>query len=72
MNNTMNIFQAIANPQAFVNQAMQNSQLMSNPIMSNAVSMAQKGDMKGLETLVNNVAKQKGTSVEEIRKMLGI
>lgn len=72
MNNAMNVMQMITNPQAFINDAMNNSQLMQNPVMKNAMDMYRNGNTKGLEQLANNVATQKGTSVDEIRKMFGL
>lgn len=72
MNNIQNIFQVISNPQAFIQNAMNNSQLMQNPMMKNAIGMYQRGDIQGLQNLANNVAKQQGVSVDDIRKQLGI
>lgn len=72
MNNPMQFIQAIRNPQQFVQGMMQNSQMMQNPMIKNAMDMYQKGDIQGLETLVGNVAKERGTSIDDIRKQLGI
>ena len=72
MNNPMQFIQAIRNPQQFIQGMMQNSQAMKNPMMQNAMDMYQKGDIKGLENLVDNVAKERGTSIEDMRKQLGI
>ena len=72
MNNPFNFLQAMANPQQFLQNMMNNSQIMKNPMMNNAIKMYQNGDTDGLSKLVNNVAEQKGTSVDEIRKNLGI
>ena len=62
MNNAMNFLQNI----------LANNNVMNNPMMKNAMQMYQKGDMKGLENLVNNVARQKGISVDDIKKQIGI
>lgn len=62
MNNAMNLLQNIIG----------NSQVMQNPMMQNAMQMYQSGDTKGLENLVTNIAKQKGISVDDIRKNIGI
>lgn len=72
MNNIGNVFQAISNPQAFIQNAMNNSQLMQNPMMQNAIGMYRSGNVQGLENLANNIAKQKGISIDDIRKQLGI
>ena len=72
MNNPFQMLQAIQNPQQFIENMMQNNQAMQNPIMKNAMQMYQNGDRKGLENLVNNVAKEQGTTIDEMRNRLGI
>ena len=49
MNNIGILVQAFRNPSEFMNQVMQNSQLMQNPIAKNTIEMMQKGDRKGTE-----------------------
>ena len=71
MNNPLGIIQAIQNPQQFVENMMNNSQAMQNPMMKNAMVMFKNGDVKGLQQLTENVAKQKGTTIDEMRKKLG-
>ena len=71
MNNPLGIIQAIQNPQQFVENMMNNSQAMQNPMMKNAMVMFKNGDVKGLQQLTENVAKQRGTSIDEMRKKLG-
>ena len=71
MQNNMGILmQAMRNPQAFIQQAMNNSQLMQNPISRNALEMYQKGDKQGLNELAQNLCKEKGTSYEEMTKQI--
>ena len=71
MQNNMGILmQAIKNPQAFLQQAMNNSQLMQNPISRNALEMYQRGDKQGLNELAQNLCKEKGTSYEEMAKQI--
>ena len=70
MNNPLGIIQAIQNPQQFVENMMNNSQAMQNPMMKNAMGMFKNGDVKGLQQLTENVAKQRGTSIDEMRKKL--
>lgn len=72
MINPLQLMQAIQNPQQFIQNVMGNNQMMSNPMMKNAMEMYQKGDINGLQSLAQNIAKERGTSVEEIRKNLGI
>lgn len=71
MQNNMGILmQAIKNPQAFLQQAMNDSQLMQNPISRNALEMYQKGDKQGLNELAQNLCKEKGTTMEEMTKQI--
>jgi len=72
MFNPIQLVQAMQNPQQFIQNIMGNNQMMQNPMIQNAMDMYKNGDTKGLEQLVNNVATQKGTSVDEIRKQMGI
>ena len=66
MNNPFQLLQAIKNPQQLINQFMNNEQVMSNPMIRNAVDMAQKGDSKGIEQLVRNIAHSKGMNADEL------
>ena len=70
MNNPFQMMQAIRNPQAFIQQMMQNSQLANNPIAKNAFEMYQKGDTSGLNELANNLCKEKGTNYDEMAKQI--
>jgi hypothetical protein len=49
---------------------MNNSQLMQNPIAKNAIEMYQKGDIKGINELANNLCKEKGTNYDEMAKQI--
>ena len=65
----MNIFQllqTINNPQQLINQITGSNQMMSNPIIRNAVDMAQKGNSQGIEQLVRNIAQEKGMNADEL------
>lgn len=66
MNNPFQLLQAIKNPQQLINKFMNNEQVMSNPMIRNAVDMAQKGDSKGIEQLVRNIAQSKGMNADEL------
>ena len=66
----MNPFQmlgAMKNPQAFIQQMMNNSQVMRNPIAKNAMDMYQKGDTQGLQSMAENLAKERGTTVDDMK-----
>lgn len=71
MNNNMGILlQAVKNPQAFLQQAMNNSQIMQNPISKNAIEMYQKGDKQGLNELADNLCKERGIDRKEFEKQI--
>lgn len=69
----MNPFQmigAMKNPQAFMQQMMNNSQIMQNPMAKNAMEMYQKGDTKGLQAMAENLCKEKGISVDDVKNQI--
>ena len=70
MNNMGILMQAMKNPQAFMQQAMSNSQIMQNPISRNALEMYQKGDKQGLNELADNLCKEKGINRQEFEKQI--
>lgn len=57
MNNT--------NPQAFIQQIMNNPMTMKNPMVQNVIGMMQKNDTKGLEEMARNLYKEKGLDIDE-------
>ena len=69
----MNPFQmigAMKNPQAFMQQMMNNSQVMQNPLAKNAMEMYKNGDTKGLQAMAENLAKERGTTVDDIKSQI--
>lgn len=75
--NPINIFQMMkAGPQQFIQQMIGNNQIMSNPIIKNALGMVQSGDAKGIEKLARNLCKEKGIEVDDfvsqIKQNIGI
>lgn len=52
------------NPQQLVMNILQ-QQGQNNPILSNAVNMAQNGNMSGLEMLARNLAAQRGLDFDK-------
>ena len=69
----MNPFQmlgAMKNPQAFIQQMMNNSQVMRNPMVKNAMEMYKNGDTQGLQTMAENLAKERGTTVDDIKSQI--
>ena len=54
------------NPQQFLQQVMDDSQMMQNPMIKNTVQMAQNGDTKGIEQLARNLCKEKGINADDM------
>lgn len=64
--NPVNIFQMMkVGPQQFIQQMMGNNQIMSNPMVKNAVGMAQNGDLQGVEQMARNLCKEKGIDFDK-------
>lgn len=54
------------NPQAIVQMLLnQNPALRNNPIISNAINMASTGDNAGLNTLAENVCRERGIDLNK-------
>ena len=70
MNNIGILMQAIRNPQAFLQQAMNNSQIMQNPDIKNTIDMMKRGDNKGLEEMARNLCAEKGINPEDAIKQI--
>ena len=70
MLNPVLLTQIMRNPQAFLQQAMNNSQFMQNPISRNALEMYQKGDKQGLNELADNLCKEKGINRQDFEKQI--
>ena len=66
MNNMGVLMQAMRNPQAFLQQAMQSG----NPIMKNAIQMYQSGNKQGLNELADNLCKEKGINRQDFEKQI--
>lgn len=66
MNNIVILMQAIRNPQAFLQQAMNNSKIMQNPLTKNALEMYQRGDKDGINKMAENLCKERGLKPEEV------
>lgn len=53
-----------------VQQMMSNSQVMSNPMIKNAMSMAQSGNSKGIEQWQENLCKEKGINPDDVMNQI--
>lgn len=70
MMNPLQFMKAMRNPQEFMQKMMDNSQVMQNPMAKNAIEMYQKGDTKGLQSMAENLAKERGTTVDDMKSQI--
>ena len=70
MMNPLQLMKAMRNPQEFMKNIMNNSQIMQNPLAKNAMEMYQKGDTKGLQAMAENLAKERGTTVDDMKSQI--
>lgn len=68
--NPMQMFQTMRNPHQIINQMMNNSQAMQKPMIKNAMQMYQSGDVAGLNKMAENLAKEKNTTVDEVKNSI--
>lgn len=66
MNNPLQMLSTIRNPEQFIQQAMNNSQIMKNPLAKNALEMYQRGDKDGINKMAENLCKERGLKPEEV------
>lgn len=55
-----------------LNKALSNPNVQKNPMAQNVIRMYQNGDSQGLQQMCTNICKEQGTSVDEMRRKLGI
>jgi len=73
MNPMMSIMQMMmggGNPQTMLNKMMNNSAIMGNPMARNVIEMMQKGDKQGLQCMAENMCKENGTTIEQMKNNL--
>ena len=70
MMNPLQFMKAMRNPQEFMKNIMNNNEIMKNPIMRNAMEMYQKGDTQGLQAMAENLAKERGTTVDDMKSQI--
>lgn len=58
------------NPQAILQKMMGNSQIAKNPMAMNAMEMFQSGNIDGLKSLAQNLAKEKGQNIEDVKNSI--
>lgn len=70
MNNPLQMMNMIRNPEVFMQQIMNNSQIMQNPIAKSTIEMMQKGDREGTERIARNLLKEQGLDPDEFYKQV--
>ena len=63
----MNVFQMInsGNPKQIVMKMMNNPQIANNPMAKNMFEMAKNGNLKGIEEMGRNIAKERGVDFDK-------
>ena len=70
MMNPLQFMKAMRNPQEFMKNVMNNNEIMQNPMARNAMEMYQKGDTQGLQAMAENLAKERGTTVDDMKSQI--
>ena len=70
MMNPLQFMKAMRNPQEFMQNIMNNNEIMQNPMARNAMEMYQKGDTQGLQAMAENLAKERGTTVNDMKSQI--
>lgn len=68
--NPIQMLKNVANPQQFMQSMMSNNQIMSNPMVKNALDMAQKGNMQGIEQMARNICKERGLNPDDVMSQI--
>lgn len=70
LGNSNNVLQFVSliknnpNPQAFVMNELQ-KRAQENPVLGNIATLVQNGDTQGVETIVRNIAKERGIDFDK-------
>ena len=76
MNPIMSLYQAMRNPNQFMQNMLNNNKVTGNPMAMNALDMMKNGDNEGIEKMARNVCKQRGINpdeaIQQIRRQLGV
>lgn len=68
--NPLQFMKAMRNPQEFMKNIMNNNEIMKNPMAKNAIEMYQKGDTQGLQAMAENLAKERGTTPQQVQEII--
>lgn len=68
MNPIMSLYQAMRNPNQFMQNMLNNNKVTGNPMAMNALDMMKNGDNEGIEKMARNLCKSSGLDPDEIYK----
>lgn len=52
---------------AILSRMMNSPQVQNNPMAKNAMDMYRKGDSQGLKTMAENLCRENGTTIEQMK-----
>lgn len=58
------------NPQALLQQMINNNKIMQNPIAKNAIQMYQQGNVQELNQIAENLCKENGTTINKMKNKI--
>ena len=70
MMNPLQFIKAMKNQQELMKNIMNNNEIMQNTMVRNAMEMYKKGDTKGLQAMAENLAKERGTTVDDMKSQI--
>lgn len=62
--------QSMRNPQQMAMNALSQSAKQGNPIAKNILEKINSGDKNGAEEMLNNIIKEQGMNIEDIKKLM--
>lgn len=61
---------SMGNPQQMAMNALSQSAKQGNPIAKNILEKINSGDKNGAEEMLNNIIKEQGMNIEDIKKLM--
>lgn len=59
------------NPNQIINMLIsRNPQMQNNPIIKNAMQLMQTGNTQGLQTMAQNLAREKGIDIDALKQQI--
>ena len=61
------MIRGFANPQKMAQELLNNNKIMSNDLFKNGLQMFQNGKIEELTEFTKNVAREKGTTIDQVK-----